>query len=151
MKVFILKRNSSLPQKDLFHISTDIKNFHKIMPRYFKSLDVMEETETKKFMLEKIKFFGITLKIKTLHVIKKPNVHEVYVLSGPTQGTVFIEKYISSGKGTDVSIEVQLVFNGLMKVFGILQGYVAKKMERVMSEFIYSAENYYLENLTRNS
>ena len=151
MKTFTLKKYSSLSQKDLFSISTDIKNFHKIMPDYFKSLEIIEDTQTKKIVLEKIKFLGMPLKIKTEHVIKHPNIHEVHVLTGPTKGTVFIETYLPSDKGTEVSIEVQLIFNGIMKVLRILQGYVAKKMNLVMSEFIYYAEEYHSVNLTSTS
>ncbi len=151
MNTFTLKKDSSLSQKDLFSISTDIKNFHNIMPDYFKSLDIIEEKKKKKIVLEKIKFLGTTLNIKTKHVIKYPDIHEVYVLSGPTKGTVFIEKYTPSDKGTEVSIEVQLVFNGIMKVLKVLQGYVAKKMNSVMSEFIYLAEKYHSDNLAKIS
>ncbi len=143
MKTFTLTKHSSLSQKNIFNISTDIKNFHKIMPDYFKSINIVEETEIEKFVIEKIKFLGINLKIKTKHVIIKPNIHEVYILSGPTKGTQFIEKYIGTKSGCDVIIEVKLVLNGWMKVFGFLEGYIAKKMGHVMNEFISASENFH--------
>ena len=59
------------------------------MPDYFKSLTVIEDNENKKILIEKIKFLGINLKIKTMHIITKPNMHEVRILSGPLKGTVF--------------------------------------------------------------
>ena len=140
MKIFTLKKHSSLSQKNIFNISTDIKNFHKIMPNYFTSIEILEETEKEKIVIEKIKFLGIKLKVKTKHVIIKPDVHEVYILSGPTKGTQFIETYVATNIECDVFIEVKLVLNGWMKIFGFLEGYIAKKMGVVMDEFISLSE-----------
>ncbi len=140
MKIFTLKRHSSLPRKKIFKISTDIKNFNNIMPNYFKSIKIVKETEKEKFVIEEIKFLGITLKVKTKHIIIKPNIHEVYILSGPTKGTQFIETYVAVGDECDVVIEVKLVLNGWMKIFGFLEGYIAKKMSMVMDEFISLSE-----------
>jgi hypothetical protein len=117
-----------------------MKNFHNVMPSYFKSLAIIEQTETEKLVVEKIKFLGITLRIKTKHIIVKPDIHKVYILSGPTKGTKFVESYQKSGTGTLVSIDVKLRFNGFTKLFGFLEGYVANQMNSVMDEFISSAE-----------
>ena len=96
MKNFILTRFTSLPQEKVFHISTDVKNFHNVMPNYFKSLYIIKQKEAEKIVIEKIKFLGIPLKIKTKHVIEKLDVHKVYILNGPTKGTVFLESYLKS-------------------------------------------------------
>ncbi|MDH3276999.1 MAG: hypothetical protein OEM21_02755 [Nitrosopumilus sp.] len=143
MKSFTLKKYSSLSQKEIFHISTDIKNFHKILPNYFKSLKIIEEKDTEKYVIEKLKFLHLPIKVKTKHVIIKPNIHEVYILNGPTKGTQFIETYLSTKNGSVVTIEVKLVFTGFMKIFWFLEDYVEKKMRKVMNEFISSAEKYY--------
>lgn len=127
MKNFILTRFTSLPQEKVFHISTDVKNFHNVMPNYFKSLDIIKQKKAVKIVIEKIKFLGIPLKIKTKHVIEKPDVHKVYILSGPTKGTVFLESYLKSENGTKISIDVTLRFNGFFRLFSFLEDYVAKK------------------------
>ena len=81
MKNFRLERYSSLSQEEIFHISTDVENFHHVMPDYFKSLDVAKQNDNVKIVIEKIKFLGIPLKIKTKHTIIKPNIHKVEILS----------------------------------------------------------------------
>ena len=63
------------------------------------------------------------------------------------KGTKFIETYVTSKNGSDIFIEVNLTFNGLMKVFNFLENYVAKKMSVVMNEFISSAENFHSKNI----
>ena len=147
MKHFTLKRNSSLSQERIFHISTDVENFQKIMPDYFKSLEVIKQSKNEKIVLEKIKFLGIPLKIKTKHAINKPSNHEIYILSGPTKGTVFVESYVKSEDGTVISIDVKLRLNGFFKLFSFLENYLSNQMSSVMDEFVKSAEKFNSHNL----
>lgn len=151
MKNFKLEKYTSLSQKEIFHISTDIENFHHVMPNYFKSLNVVEQNDDVKIVIEKIKFLGMHLKIKTKHVITKPNIHEVEILSGPTKGTVFVESYIALKTGTMISIDVELRFSGFMKLFSFFEVYVAKKMNSTMNDFVKSAEKFNSSNIYTNS
>ena len=112
------------------------------MPEYFKSLEVIRENCYGKLVIEKIKFLGIPLKIKTKHIIIKSNVHEIYILSGPTKRTVFTETYVQSGNGTIISIKVKLILSGFFRLFGFLEGYLKNKMSATMDEFIISAEKF---------
>ncbi len=151
MKNFKLASYSSLPQEEIFHISTDVENFHHVMPNYFKSLNVVEQNDNEKIVIEKIKFLGVPLKIKTKHIITKPNIHKVEILSGPTKGTVFAESYIALNTGTMISIDVELKFSGFMKLFSFFEVYVAKKMNTTMSDFVKSAEKFNSSNIHTNS
>jgi len=142
LKSFNLERYSSLPQEKIFQISTDVENFHKIMPEYFKSLEIIEENDHGKIVLEKIKFLGILLKIKTKHVVLNPNIHEIHILSGFTKGTKFMETYVKTDNGTVVSIDVKLVLNGFLKYFGFLENFIENKMSSTMDKFIASVEKF---------
>jgi len=142
MKQFTLQRFSKLTQSHIFQISTDIENFHNIMPDYFKSLDVIEENKYGKIVDEKINFLGITIQIKTKHIIIYPHIHEVHILTGPLKGTSFIELYVSSSGGTSVSIDINLQFSGIFKLISFLEDFMAKKMSNTMDEFIQSVEMY---------
>ena len=150
MKEFIIKKYSNLPQKKIFKISTDVKNFHNVMPHYFKSLYVINETQNEKIVLEKIFFLGLTLNVKTKHVIKAPNIHEVYILSGPTRGTVFIESYTQNDNKTLISINVKLKMPRFLCIFGFLEEFVANKMNQVTDEFISASEKYALVHMSSN-
>lgn len=151
MKNFNLERHSSLLQEKIFQISTDVENFHKIMPDYFKSLEIIKENDDGKIVLEKIKFLGITLNIKTKHVILNPNIHEIHILSGLTKGTKFIETYVQTDTGTVVSIDVKLILNGFLKHFGFLENFISNKMSSTMDKFIASAEKYDNSHSVHNS
>ena len=141
-----LIQTSKLDRDAIFKISTDVENFHKIMPKYFKSLKIISNSLNEKVVLESIDFLGRKIKIKTKHVIVKPNVHKVFILDGPVRGTSFIETYNSCLSGTDISILVDLKLHGILKLIPFLKILVLKKMNSVMSEFIICAEIYSKSN-----
>tara|TARA_B100001142_G_scaffold328250_1_gene387887 strand:- start:1041 stop:1511 length:471 start_codon:yes stop_codon:yes gene_type:complete len=146
MSSFNLIQKSNLERDDIFAISTDVKNFHKIMPKYFKSLKIVSSSLNEITVLESINFMGRKIKIKTKHEILKPDVHKVFILNGPAKGTSFIETYSSTFSGTDISIIVDLKLNGFLRLIPFLKILLLKKMNSVMSEFIISAESYSQSN-----
>ena len=142
MSKFNLVKKSNLHRDLIFKISTDVENFHNVKPEYFKSLKIIQNSSNEKIVLESIDFLGRKIEIKTKHVIIPPNLHEVFILTGPAKGTSFIEKYESSPTGTDISISVDLKLNGFLKLIPFLKLLLFKKMNSVMSEFIVCAESY---------
>ena len=146
MSGFNLIQKSNLERDLIFSISTDVENFHKIMPKYFKSLKIISDSLNEKIVLESIDFLGKKIKIKTKHIIVKPNVHKVFILTGPVRGTSFIETYDSTLSGTNISILVDLKLHGILKLIPFLKILVLKKMNSVMSEFIMCAEIYSKSN-----
>ena len=142
MSGFNLVQKSNLESSVIFQISTDVENFHKIMPKYFKSLKIISNSLTEKIVLESINFLGMKIKIKTKHIILKPDVHKVFILTGPANGTSFIETYTSSLTGTDISILVDLKLNGILNFIPFLKILLLKRMNSIMSEFIICAERY---------
>ena len=91
------------------------------MPKYFKSLKIISNSLTEKIVLESNDFLGMKIKIKTKHIILKPNVHKVFILTGPAKGTSFIETYSPSSTGTDISILIHLKLNGFLKLIPFLK------------------------------
>lgn len=142
MSKFNLIQKSNLDRDLIFKISTDVENFHKVMPEYFKSLKIISNSSSEKIVLESIAFVGRQIEIKTKHVIIQPNLHKVFILTGPAKGTSFIETYVPSSVGTDISIEVDLQLTGILKLIPFLKIFLLKKMNNVMSEFITCAESY---------
>ena len=142
MSKFNLIQKSNLDRDLIFKISTDVENFHKVMPEYFKSLKIISNSSSEKIVLESIAFVGRQIEIKTKHVIIQPNLHKVFILTGPAKGTSFIETYVPSSVGTDISIEVDLQLTGILKLIPFLKIFLLKKMNTVMSELITCAESY---------
>ena len=81
MSSFNLVHKSNLERDIIFKISTDVENFHNIMPKYFKSLQIVSNSLNEKIVLESIDFLGKRIKIKTKHIILKPDIHKVFILT----------------------------------------------------------------------
>ena len=142
VKTFSFKKYSTIPRDALFQISTDIENFKLVMPNYFKSLVIVKESSNQKFVDEEIAFLGKTVNVRTKHVIVHPNVHEVYILTGPLRGTFFIERYEELELGTEVTIKISLNLNGFLRFVPFLKKIFVRRMECVMTEFLVCAENF---------
>ena len=54
MSKFNLIQKSNLDRDLIFKISTDVENFHNVMPDYFKSLKIISNTSNEKIVLESI-------------------------------------------------------------------------------------------------
>lgn len=142
MKSFTLFRKSVIDRDVIFQISTNVKNFHDVMLNYFKSLNVLEDNGSQKIVLEKISFLGKTHDVKTKHIVLSPNLHGVFILSGPLKNTSFVEHYESSVNGTDITISVSLEINGFLKLIPLVDILIKKKMSLAMNQFIHCAEDY---------
>ena len=142
MSSFNLIQKSTLEPDKIFQISTDVENYHKVMPKYFKSLKIISDSSNEKIVLESIIFLGKKIDVKPKHVIIEPNIHKVFILSGPAKGTSFIETYNSNSIGTEILIIVDLKLNGILRLIPFLKIYLLKRMNSVMSEFIVCAESY---------
>ena len=140
MKNFSL--NIRIPQETLFRIGTDVSNFHNILPACFKSLKIVEDDLSEKRVLEDICLLGIRLQVKTKHVISPPDCHKVIILSGLLRGTIFNENYKAQDHGTDVTIFVELKINGILKFIPFIDRFIARKMNHIMAEFLYSSEKF---------
>ena len=151
MTSFNLSGTSSLNRDIVFKISTDVNNFHSIMPNYFKSLDIISEDKSGIVVSEKINFLGQSVNVKTKHRVLPPNMHKVFILTGPLKGTSFFENYESSSSGTLILISVNLKINGFLKYIPFVKKILRKKMSHVMLEFINCAEKYSIENKLSSS
>ena len=148
---FVLKKESKADRDKLYSVSIDVKNFPNIMPKYFKSIVILKSIENKILVNEKIYFLKSFLKIQTKHVIIHPEIHEVHIVSGPLNGSSFVEHYDKTSNGTTVTIKVHIKFNGLLKIFSPLKFLLKKQMNKVMDEFLESAEKYILEVNQQNN
>ena len=142
MNPFYLQQNSNISRDVLFKISTDISNFDKVLPSYFKSLKIIKKNKNETIADEIIYFLGKTSNVRTKHIIELPDTHKVFILDGLLKGTVFSELYEISDNGTCVKISVNLKLNGIIRFIPFIDLFIFKKMKSVMNEFILASENY---------
>jgi hypothetical protein len=87
-------------------------------------------------IFETLRFLGKTVNVTTEHVIEKPDRHIVKMLDGQAKGTIFDEKYEKVGDKTKVTIEVDFVLSGGLKILGMFaKSKIESSMKMVLDEF----------------
>ena len=126
-----------------FAISTDYEKFTKILPEYFLELKVIQKKGNTTTIFETLKFLGKTVNVTTEHVVEKPDRHIVKMLDGQAKGTVFDETYEKVGEQTKVTIEVDFVLSGGLKILGMFaKSKIESSMKIVLDEFAnYAKDN----------
>ena len=136
MSKFLFEKIVDVNRDKFFAISTDYEKFTEILPDYFKDLKIIETNGNVTKIFETLSFLGRTVDVTTEHIIKKPDRHIVKMLDGQAKGTIFNEKYDEFGEKTKVTIEVDFVLSGRLKVLGMFaKKKIKNSMEKVLDEF----------------
>ena len=142
MSKFSFTKLVDIDRDRFFAISTDYEKFTKILPEYFLELKIVETNGNVTTIFETLRFLGKTINVTTEHVVEKPDRHIVRMLDGLAKGTVFDEKYEKVGDQTKVTIEVNFVLSGGLKILGMFaKSKIESSMKRVLDEFANYAKN----------
>jgi len=101
--------------KKVFDISTNYKEFEKILPEYFPSIKIRSIRNETAVVEEHVKILDRELVMMVKHVTKFP-IHEVFVIGGDLKGTHIFEKYESVTLGTKITVSVDIKLKGKLKI-----------------------------------
>ena len=136
MPKFSFVKHVDIDRDKFFAISTDYEKFTEILPDYFKELKIIEKNGNITKIFERLSFLGKTVDVITEHIVEKPDRHIVKMLDGQAKGTVFDERYEKEGNRTKITIEVDFVLSGGLKILSIFaKSKIRKSMEAVLDEF----------------
>ncbi len=142
MPKFSFVKYVEIERDKFFAISTDYEKFTEILPNYFKELKIIKTDGNVTKIFERLSFLGKMVNVTTEHIIEKPDRHIVKMLDGQAKGTVFDERYEKDGDKTKVTIEVDFVLSGGLKILGMFaKSKIRKSMEEVLNEFTNYAKN----------
>ena len=142
MPKFSFVKEVDIDRDEFFAISTNYEKFTEILPDYFKELKIIESEGNVTKIFETLSFLGKTVDVTTEHIVEKPDRHIVKMLDGQAKGTIFDEKYEKVGEKTRVTIEVDFVLSGGLKILGMFaKSKIQSSMEKVLDEFANYAKN----------
>ena len=140
---FSFEKIVDINRDNFFAISTNYEKFTEILPDYFKDLKIIEMNDNVTKIFERLSFLGKTVDVTTEHIVEKPDRHIVKMLDGQAKGTVFDERYEEFEGKTKVTIEVDFVLSGGLKVLGMFaKSKIKNSMEKVLDEFANYAKNH---------
>ena len=143
MSKFSFTKLVDIDRDRFFAISTDYEKFTEILPEYFLELKIVETNGNVTTVFETLRFLGKTINVTTEHVVEKPDRHIVRMLDGLAKGTVFDEKYEKVGGQTKVTIEVNFVLSGGLKILGMFaKSKIESSMKTVLEEFAKYAKDH---------
>ena len=143
MSKFSFTKLVDIDRDRFFAISTDYEKFTEILPEYFLELKIVETNGNVTTVFETLRFLGKTVNVTTEHVVEKPDRHIVRMLDGLAKGTVFDEKYEKVGGQTKVTIEVNFVLSGGLKILGMFaKSKIKSSMKTVLEEFAKYAKDH---------
>ena len=143
MPKFSFEKEVDIDRDKFFAISTNYEKFTEILPDYFKELKIIESEGNVTKIFETLSFLGKTVDVTTEHIVEKPDRHIVKMLDGQAKGTVFDERYEKVGEKTRVTIEVDFVLSGGLKILGMFaKSKIQSSMEKVLEEFANYAKNH---------
>ena len=143
MPKFSFEKIVDVNRDTFFAISTNYEKFTEILPDYFKDLRIIESKDNVTKIFERLSFLGKTVDVTTEHIVEKPNRHIVKMLDGQAKGTVFDERYEEFENKTKVTIDVDFVLSGGLRVLGMFaKNKIKNSMENVLDEFANYAQSH---------
>ena len=143
MSKFSFVKEVDIDRDEFFAISTNYEKFTEILPDYFKELKIIEKNGNVTKIFETLSFLGKTVNVTTEHTVKKPDIHIVKMLDGQAKGTIFHERYEKVGEKTKVTIEVDFVLSGGLKILGMFaKSKIKNSMKMALDEFANYAKNH---------
>jgi ribosome-associated toxin RatA of RatAB toxin-antitoxin module len=142
MPKFSFTKLVNIDRDKFFAISTDYEKFTKILPEYFLELRIIEKKGNMTTIFETLRFLGKTVNVTTEHIVENPDRHIVKMLDGQAKGTIFDETYEKVGEQTKVTIKVDFVLSGGLKILGVFaKNKIENSMKMVLDEFATYAKN----------
>ena len=143
MSKFSFTKVVDIDRDEFFAISTNYEKFTEILPEYFLDLKIIESEGNVTKVFETLKFLGKTVNVTTEHIVEKPDRHIVKMLDGQAKGTIFDERYEKVGDKTKVTIEVDFVLSGGLKILAMFaKNKIESSMKIVLDEFANYAKKH---------
>ena len=143
MSKFSFTKVVDIDRDKFFAISTNYEKFTEILPEYFLDLKIIESEGNVTKVFETLKFLGKTVNVTTEHVVENPDRHIVKMLDGQAKGTIFDETYEKIGDKTKVTIEVDFVLSGGLKILAMFaKNKIESSMKIVLDEFANYAKKH---------
>jgi len=122
----------NVEREKAFKAGTDFESFTQKLPQYFKLIRIRSVREFISVVEIHGKIAGREFAIMTKNVIKQPEIHETFVLSGDLRGSHITKKYESVPVGTRITIDIDLKLRGLLRFTSI---FLANKIKEIINEY----------------
>jgi len=130
----------------VYETITDFENLPIKLPKYFKSVKIINKENDVILTEESVMMAGIDITQTVKHVLTTPEKHEVFIIDGDAKDSHIIETYKSVSEGTSISIEGDFKLSGILKLVGFLvKGKIENGIDEIMDAFAKLIEPEFLK------
>ena len=129
-------------KKDIFLTIADIKDYPKILPSNYVSVNIINNTNNTIYAEEEVQEFGIKTKMLVKHTLIPYDKHVLTVLDGDANGTTITEIFEENGPHTKLTTNIDVHVRGILTPFAYLtKSTIDSAVSTVISEFVEYAKN----------
>jgi hypothetical protein len=126
-------RIANVEREKAFRTATDFESFKIKLPQYFKLIRIRSIRDYTSVIEVHAKIAEKEFVMLTKHVIKPPEIHETFILSGDAKGSHITEKYENlPNSGVRITIDMDLKLKGILRLSSIFS---KNKMKDSISVF----------------
>lgn len=149
LKEIEFERTLEIEQEKLFLTITDVKNFPKILPRNFVSVNILETNGNVIVAEEEVQEKGVRITLLVKHSFIPYTEHTMEILDGDAKGTKIHQLFSSEGNSTKLVTTTKVDFKGLLTPFSYLpESNVRHAMDTVVTSFYNYAKGH--DSLEKN-
>ncbi len=142
MPKFSFEKIINTNRDDVYEIFSNYENYEKLIPQHFPSIRVRSVRGDVSVVEERLMLGNTELLIMAKHVLKKPVLHQIFVIGGDAKGSQIRQEFIRLENGTKILVDVDLKFNGKMKISSIFRKNDFKSdYAKILNDFVKLAEN----------
>ncbi|MEO9277588.1 MAG: SRPBCC family protein [Nitrososphaera sp.] len=129
-------------REKIFDLVTDFEHLPTRFPQFFKSVKVISKEGNTVTTEDYSVIVGREIHQTTKHILTRPHIDEVYILSGDAKDSHIVTTYETVAEGTKVIVDGDFKLAGKLKLVGFMaKGKIEKGIDQVFDEFSRAVES----------
>ena len=128
-------------REKIFDLVTDFENLSTKFPQFFKSIKVLSREGNTVTTEDHSVIGGREIHQTTKHILTRPHIDEVYILSGDAKDSHIVTTYETVTEGTKIIVDGDFKLAGKLKLIGFMaKGKIENGINQVFDEFSRAVE-----------
>ena len=126
-----------IEKERIYHVMTDVKNYHKILPRNIQSSNIIEQSDNLILVEYDVFEAGINSKLLVQHKMYPYNEHIMEIIDGDAKGTKITQKFSNKDSVTTINTVIEFELEGILSTIAFLpKGNLEHAANTILTSFI---------------
>ncbi len=139
---FSLEKIVDAKREYVFEVFSNFENYQRLIPQHFPSVRIRSVRGDVSVVEEHLNLGNLELLIMAKHVLKKPILHDVFVIGGDVKGSHIKQEFIELENRTKILVDFDLKLKGMMKISSLFgENTFEQDYNKILDDFGKIAEN----------